>query len=146
MMESTIGILSVVVGLPIDKHAIMQCGTVRTKKKRNSEKDHICSRGILNEDQLLNFIESQVRFYNRNWREMAQGCYPEEYKPHVELERSESEKSNLPLPFLNVPRVSISSAVYSPSSGRKFRANRGLTGLYSAVKGNTFNVIKEVLY
>ena len=72
---------------------------------------------------------------------MAQGQYPEEYKPPVELDRSESEKSNLK-PYLSVPRVSVSSAVYSPSSGRKFRANRGLTGLYSAVKGNTFNVIR----
>ena len=96
-MESTVGILVGITGLTIDRK-VMQCGTVR-RKKRNSEKDHICSRGILNEDQLLNFIESQVRFYNRNWREMSQGVYPDEYKPV--LERSESEKSNMP--YLNVP-------------------------------------------
>ena len=132
MMESTVGIFGVIAGLALDKQAIMQCGTIQTRKKRNSQKDHICSRGILNEDQLLNFIESQIRFYNRNWREMAQGQYPEEYKPPVELDRSESEKSNLK-PYLSVPRVSVSSAVYSPSSGRKFRANRGLTGLYSGM-------------
>ena len=92
--------------------------------KKRSDRSHVSSRGIMNEDQLLNFIEAQCRFYSRNWREMARG------EPLVD----EIEEEKSPSKFLEVPQRELGSR-YDPVSGRRFRAQRGLTGLYSAVKG-----------
>ena len=82
--------------------------------KNRSDRSHVSSRGIINEDQLLNFIEAQCRFYSRNWREMARG------EPLIDE-----------VPDEDIPQR------YDPISKKRFRAQRGLTGLYSAVKGNS---------
>ena len=97
--------------------------------KKRSDRSHVSSRGIMNEDQLLNFIEAQCRFYSRNWREMARG------EPLVDELDEEIKKENSPGKFVQVPQRELGSR-YDPVSGRRFRAQRGLTGLYSAVKGN----------
>ena len=96
-------------------------------KSRTDTRNHVSSRGIMNDDQLSNFIEKHCRFYARNWREMASGKSFFDMMPDDVMGEDQ---------HLKVPKRQLGSR-YDPVSGRRvtFRAGRGLTGLYSAVKG-----------
>ena len=90
------------------------------KRRARDNRSHCCARGIVTDDQLRNFVDSQLNFY---WmaRSKLKTMKDQHCKDISELLGSkEWSKPD------NDDRV-------------RFRSHRGLTGLYSAVKGKIKN-------
>ena len=102
------------------------------KRRARDNRSHCCARGIVTDDQLRNFVDSQLNFY---WmaRSKLKTMKDQHCKDISELLGSkEWSKPD------NDDRV-------------RFRSHRGLTGLYSAVKGRikgsqsarNFNILRD---
>ena len=94
------------------------------KRRARDNRSHCCARGIVTDDQLRNFVDSQLNFY---WmaRSKLKSMKDQHCKDISELLGSkEWSKPD------NDDRV-------------RFRSHRGLTGLYSAVKGRVLRVVSQ---
>ena len=85
------------------------------KRRAHDNRSHCCARGIMTDDQLTNFVDSQLNFY---W--MARSKLKSMKDQHCK----------------DISELLGSKEWSKPETDRvQFRSHRGLTGLYSAVKG-----------
>ena len=87
--------------------------TLFDKRRAYDNRSHCCARGIVTDDQLRNFVDSQLNFY---WmaRTKLKSMKDQHCKDISEL---------------------LGSDEWTKPEKIRFRSHRGLTGLYSAVKG-----------
>ena len=87
--------------------------TLFDKRRAYDNRSHCCARGIVTDDQLRNFVDSQLNFY---------------WMARTKLKSMKDQHSK------DISELLGSNEWTKPEKIR-FRSHRGLTGLYSAVKG-----------
>lgn len=94
---------------PADKRTLFD------KRRAYDNRSHCCARGIVTDDQLKNFVDSQLNFY---------------WMARTKLKSMKDQHCK------DISELLGSKEWSKPDNDQvRFRSHRGLTGLYSAVKG-----------